>query len=367
MKFLKISGILLSLWALSVSGHNASDVNVVLFSNCDLTDYYAGLSGNATSWSRSDLQALLNRTDRNILPVTGANKGDDDIYYALMDLDRAGELGKVQLVYRDIAMDDTPFADPLYWSIERLWSPYRGTDLPSRAFTDVHHLKPADSTVLLKKDGKIFNYGMCGTVESRDACVEPATDETAPGSAQDGKIWQPPPASRGEIARALLYMDLRYDGLELRDCGPFENSIGYLSQMLKWHAEYPPNAEEVRRSHQACARWQGNRNPFVDYPELAKALHGDPQDIISGERTYPSCVEIPTSAPTASPNHCVDMGRGNVPFFLVDTEDPDLIILLPMYDIPGGLELFLTDQAWNGTHLLEGDLKNEGTIMVRDG
>ena len=362
---------LLSLGAPMVSAQggpaNNTDVNVVVYPGCAIDDYYSGLSSTDLSqWTREELQALLQETHRGVLPVTGAT-GEDDIYYAIMDLDRGNEVGKVRLVYRDVEMNAFPFADPNYWDVERLWSAEKGTDRPSPAFTDVHHIKPGDRTVQLKKRNRagtiITNFGMCDTVEFLDRCVQPATDETAETCAEDGKIWQPPENSRGKIARALMYMDLRYQDLELRDCGPFNNALGYLSQLLEWHTQFPADDEEKRRNSQACGRWQGNRNPFVDHPELAEALYGQPQEIISGQRTYPSCLDIPTQAPTAEPNECQALGEGNVPFFVVNTDDPDEVIFKALTNIPEGLELFLTDRAWNGTQFVEG-VDDEGTVVV---
>ena len=39
--------------------------------------------------------------------------------------------------------------------------------------------------------------------------------------------------------------------------------------LLQWHALDPPSDAEIRRNDKLCRRYQGNRNPFVDKPELA--------------------------------------------------------------------------------------------------
>lgn len=62
---------------------------------------------------------------------------------------------------------------------------------------------------------------------------------------------------------------------------------------------------------------------------------------------------------------CTSIGEGSVPFFLVNTEEPDEVIFLALEKLPGNLELFLTDQAWNGTKLEE-NVPEEGTLFVSD-
>jgi hypothetical protein len=150
------------------------------------------------------------------------------------------------------------------------------------------------------------------------SCVSPAHSEAAADTEKDTKSFLPPASHRGDVARAILYMDLRYDGdepdtvnLVVSDCP--ENvpvgsaGMGYLSQLLQWHLDDPPDEGERIRNDEICANWQGNRNPFVDYPELATAYFGTPQPLpqngagysCSGPTTPPP-TNPPTNPPTAS-------------------------------------------------------------------
>lgn len=73
---------------------------------------------------------------------------------------------------------------------------------------------------------------------------------------------EPRPASRGNIARAMLYMHDRY-GVIL---------FSKLGKLLKrWHREDPPDAEEFRRND-AIEKIQGTRNKYIDNPVLADDL-----------------------------------------------------------------------------------------------
>lgn len=73
---------------------------------------------------------------------------------------------------------------------------------------------------------------------------------------------EPRPAARGEIARAMFYVQQTY-GL------PIYPRQGEL--LLRWHRADPPDAEE-RRRNDAIAKIQGRRNPFIDDPAQADRL-----------------------------------------------------------------------------------------------
>lgn len=78
---------------------------------------------------------------------------------------------------------------------------------------------------------------------------------------------------RGDVARIMFYMYIRYDGLKLTD--NIENadktSMGKLSLFLEWHEDDPVDNFEIQRNNRIYA-YQGNRNPFIDYPEYVDRI-----------------------------------------------------------------------------------------------
>jgi endonuclease I len=78
---------------------------------------------------------------------------------------------------------------------------------------------------------------------------------------------------RGDVARILFYMAIRYDGLTLKDVlGDAENTaMGKLSTLLRWNAEDGVDDFERQRNNRIYS-YQGNRNPFIDFPKLADAI-----------------------------------------------------------------------------------------------
>lgn len=50
-----------------------------------------------------------------------------------------------------------------------------------------------------------------------------------------------------------------------------ETSPEDLKQLLEWHEEYPVTDYE-RHRNESIQDLQGNRNPFIDFPELAERI-----------------------------------------------------------------------------------------------
>jgi hypothetical protein len=46
-----------------------------------------------------------------------------------------------------------------------------------------------------------------------------------------------------------------------------------LQLLLKWHRQDPVSLKEVRRNEEV-SKIQGNRNPFIDYPQLVEYVWG---------------------------------------------------------------------------------------------
>jgi endonuclease I len=324
------------------------------YPDCGASTYYS--NKDESSLTRQELHDLLKKTHRNELSV-------DAVFQALIELDAtAGVPGQVDLIYSAESVSAADFGQPDTWTREHLWADSRGA-VGGFAFTDVHNNRPENTRVIAIK--KEMLYGECGTVEYADACEKPAFTAGPPSGEQDGKVWAPPENMRGDVARALFYMDLRYDdkdlNLTLTDCPPFAGKMGVLSQLLAWHAADPVSDEEAARNQNACRYWQGNRNPFVDFPALVAKFYGQPQEIDPGSRTYPSCLNIPTPAPTAELNDCNELQPGDIFIYVVESDDPDGVGFMALEDIPAGLELFMTDNAWTGTTFLS----TEGVVKVR--
>ncbi len=155
------------------------------------------------------------------------------------------EDGEVEGVYtgRRVTLDgDKP--DPTIMNVEHTWPRSLGTDRdPERC--DLHHLFPTDSDANTAR----------GNLPLGRVAGSPTWSEG--GSRSDGVVFEPRDVHKGDAARALLYMELAYDGLALPD--------EQRRTLLDWHRDDAPTDREVLRSRR-IASWQGATNPFVVCP-----------------------------------------------------------------------------------------------------
>lgn len=171
------------------------------------------------------------------------------------------------------------------WNREHLWPNSRGILGDGADYSDIINLRAADVTVNADRENLAFEE-----TSAAAGYVVPGSPE-APQTSRDSNSWEPPPLVKGDIARALFYMDLRYDGdaaqeldLVLTDnmalvtgSAPY---MGRLTTLLLWHLADPVSPEEMLRNDRVQQR-QGNRNPFVDKPDWVAAVFGDPMAIRS--------------------------------------------------------------------------------------
>ena len=373
-----------SLVLLSLSFSAVSFGQVLKFDDCTEGLYYVGLSGNASSWTREEVQSHLYLTHRNQVVFTNnIDPGVEDVWGALIDVDEGLEPGTVSLIYSadDEVLPSIPFGERT-WVRDHLFPVLRGVGYQGPDATDIHAIRPATTLSNVVAADKYF--GVCEVLTPPETCVAPA-EGSGPDTCVCERIFDPPASRKGDIARSLMYMDLRYDGVEpdtldlrLTDC-PFqpERDMAYLSQMLTWHREDPPDDAERIRNFKTCANWQGNRNPFIDFPELADTLFppAAPLPEIGQEQLiYEKCQSIPTFPPTFDNNACDLMPEGDVVPFLVNSGGTDE----KTSDLPGmtlglysfgpmeeGFELFVTDNPWNGDSFVEQvNTTTDGTIKV---
>lgn len=223
-------------------------------------DYYEG----ATNLTGEDLKAFLHELidDHTVLSYS-------QLWDALDDTDMdPNDTSNVILLYSGVSMSELNHGgNTNQWNREHVWPRSHGDleDAGGPAYTDLHHIRPTLVQVNSLRGNLDFDMG--GTLVSN------TTD-----CYKDGDSFEPRDEVKGDVARMLFYMAVRYEGgsgeldLELNDnvnnSGPY---IGRLSILLQWHIEDPVDAFEEARNN-AIFEFQGNRNPFIDHPEFAQMI-----------------------------------------------------------------------------------------------
>ncbi|MFJ2592694.1 endonuclease I family protein [Streptomyces erythrochromogenes] len=154
------------------------------------------------------------------------------------------------------------------WNREHVWAKsHGGFGTATGPGTDLHHLRPEDVTVNSTRGNKDFDKGGSPVSE-------------APGCLTDADSFEPRDAVKGDVARMLLYMAVRYEGgdgfanLEMNDkvnngSAPL---FGRISLLKQWNRIDPPDAFEQRRNQVIFDVYQHNRNPFIDHPEWVDSI-----------------------------------------------------------------------------------------------
>jgi endonuclease I len=153
------------------------------------------------------------------------------------------------------------------WNREHVWAKSHGDFGNSPPCgTDAHHIRPTDASVNSSRGHKDFAMG--GQQHSE-----------ATGCYFTEYTWEPRDEVKGDVARMIFYMSVRYEGgggepdLEVVDqinTYP-QPKHGKLSDLLEWNMQDPPDDFETHRND-VIYGYQNNRNPFIDHPEYVNAI-----------------------------------------------------------------------------------------------
>jgi len=242
-------------------------------------EYYEGLD---TSHPAEFTRALgLRISEANVVPYSSSAF---DVHDAINMLDESSDLeGHVELLYSDARADMDSWPE---YNREHVWPQSLGAAEGSAAHSDLHHIFACDANVNSSRGNKPFG-------ECEGEC---SSHPEAPEAQYDTAYWEPPVEDRGDLARVLLYMALRYEGhedepdLHFVESGvePGCDCISNLETLLVWHRLDPVDAREEERND-VVFDLQGNRNPFVDHPEWVRVVYGSS----SSENTAPPVAVIP--------------------------------------------------------------------------
>lgn len=318
MKFKKLF-LTLSLTSLLASGLNYQNIVVpveALTNNVNITDvtdsnvnkYYQGVAGlqgeslqsalhkiikDHTAFTYSETVNIMKITDRDweLSPLSNAqlknypfttHTGIGDPYLKLLyGTNYNGTTNAVKWSEDHVKI----------WNKEHTWAKSHG-DFGEKApaGTDLHHLIAADAQ--LNRYHSNYDYGI--------PTIDVTTRKDVRGlltSGSNGKnidspntsVFLPPADDRGDIARALFYMETRYYEFVSNSDPKLElvnettsatheatklatGKMGWKKVLLDWHKEDPVDEYEIHRNNLIYNNFQGNRNPFIDHPEWAEMI-----------------------------------------------------------------------------------------------
>ncbi|MBK9581218.1 MAG: endonuclease [Saprospiraceae bacterium] len=237
--------------------------------------YYQSLNGKIGTSLKPALQAII--ADPAVVRAQTYN----DVINILMEADQNPEnSNQVWLVYSEkgrAKLDlQTSSNNVNVWNREHTWPRSRG------GFDSIE----ADETY----DGKnIFWVTGPDSLRHANSDAHAIRPEDGPENSIRGNQFYGQysgPAGtlggfKGDVARSIFYLAIRYNGLEVVSGYPdgMIGKFGDLDTLLTWHRNDPPDDFEMNRNN-VVQTWQFNRNPFIDMPEMIEYIWGDKQDEI---------------------------------------------------------------------------------------
>jgi len=230
------------------TGNNLKNQLTTLITNTHTTNLPYTATGTTDTWDALYQTDLNPSNSSNVLLVYGWNDADADISN---DLSRS-----------KTSSCHTSSCSGL-WVREHVYPRSLGT--PNLGFefagADAHHLRSIDSDRNNSRSNRKFENDNTNSVDSHI---------TSNGNWFPGNQW------KGDIARMIMYMYVRYP----TQCLPTNVGVGSTSYsnfgdmpnvFLEWNAQDPVSEYELNRNT-ILNTIQGNRNPFIDNPYLATVI-----------------------------------------------------------------------------------------------
>jgi endonuclease I len=175
----------------------------------------------------------------------------------------------------------------------------------NQAYQDLFNLMPCEISINTTKSN--YAMGVVTTVKETNGCTK-----VGKGSAgnKTANLWEPADEWKGDFARSYFYMVTAYsdltwtgEGLTMLEQDEWPTLQRWAYELfLKWNRQDPVDDIE-RQRNEAVYGIQGNRNPFVDFPNLAEYIWGDSVDYafdVNGTTAKPVFEVTPESADFAA-------------------------------------------------------------------
>ena len=291
--------------------------------------YYDSVDASNASSLRTTLHEVVD--DHVRFPYTAATTDTWDILN-LADEDPNNTANIID-VYKNASYTKIPGGTGAY-NREHTWPKSYGfpnDNSDNYPYTDCHMLFLSDSGYNSSRSNKPYRTCHAGCSENPTdfndgrgggSGVYPGNSNWTEGSFTQG-TWETWDGRKGDVARAVLYMDIRYEGgvhgstgspepdlvltdveslIDASNTGSNESVayMGMLSVLLQWHQQDPVDSREVWRN-EVVYTYQGNRNPFIDHPEWVECLY---DNVCTGDTTPPAA---PTGLVATALNGGVDL------------------------------------------------------------
>lgn len=155
-----------------------------------------------------------------------------------------------------------------------------GGSTSTPAYIDLNHLYPSEQSANMAKSN--YPLGEVNTARvSFDNGVSLVGEAVSGQGGGASKVFEPDDEYKGDFARTYFYMvtcyqsslTWKYTYMVGQNLYPTLNTWSQ-ELLLRWHRDDPVSQKEKDRN-EAIYKIQANRNPFIDFPELAEYIWGN--------------------------------------------------------------------------------------------
>ena len=217
---------------------------------------YENLSELSSDRLLNSLRTLMTSTHKTI-----TNYGNCRDYANKTDCENADGTTIVTL-YTSYKSSMGQYNNGSGWNREHVWPKSLGGFNQDGAGADLHHIRPTENRTNSQRGNKLYGNvnGGTNTTGNMSGLV---------GGSYSG-YFEPLDNVKGDVARICLYVYVRW-GEEYSKCSNITNVFQSIDVLLEWCELDPVDTWEMGRN-EVVGNIQGNRNVFIDYPELAWTL-----------------------------------------------------------------------------------------------
>lgn len=338
--------------------------------------YYTGTYSysNLSALSGNDLFGALNTLMGNTSRIGNSSFSYNSLRSEYKNVDKDLNRSGYIIGYYNGASFSGVWDSGATWNREHTWPQSKGADKSIPMGHDMQSVRPTHTSVNSSRGNDA--YGESGAYYDPD---EVSISNSYYKTTNMGSY-------RGDAARVILYdyivygeagghKNKLYNGnaqllSKFGSAGVFESA----AVLLKWHMNDPVSLTEMVRNDGAQT-YQGNRNPFIDYPELAIQVLKN----ASGVKTY----AVTTTGTSMWPNYTLTLNSGFVAYLGTPSNRPQQVTVtgatytydsttgrLIIKSVKGAVSITTTTTAMENIQTTADSYKtiyNGQVVIIRDG
>lgn len=246
-------------------------------------DYYRSVEG----LKKSELKTALHKLIQPDVVLKYGGKGEGYTWSGFVVTDRMPN-GSVRDRYSDVVRRFNGLNAVDGMNIEHIFANSWWGHTMNDAYCDLFNLFPSDGSANGRKSNN--PVGVVTETPSFDNGVTRVGKSTSYRADSLITVWEPADEWKGDFARSYFYMATCYEdytdlwttteGLLMVERNRYPTLREWVSSLLLEWNEQDPVDDIERERNEAVYGIQGNRNPFVDYPQLSDYIWGDKTEMV---------------------------------------------------------------------------------------